>query len=53
MTIMPLELVLGIRPENFLMRVIQRLLIFFTALAPGLLGYQTFLVAQRERLAHD
>ena len=53
MTIMPLELVLGIRPENFLMRVIQRLLIFFTALAPGLLGYQTFLVAQRDRIAND
>jgi len=48
MTIMPLELVLGLRPDHFLMRIIQKLLILATALMPGLFGYQTFLIAQKE-----
>jgi 2-polyprenyl-3-methyl-5-hydroxy-6-metoxy-1,4-benzoquinol methylase len=49
MTIMPLELVLGLRPDHPVMRVIQRILIVCTALMPGLFGYQTFLSAQKER----
>ena len=49
MTIMPLELALGLSPDHLLMRVIQRLLIWCTALMPGLFGYQTFLTAQKER----
>jgi 2-polyprenyl-3-methyl-5-hydroxy-6-metoxy-1,4-benzoquinol methylase len=48
MTIMPLELVLGLRPDHWLMRIIQKLLILFTALMPGLFGYQTFLIAEKE-----
>ena len=42
MTIMPLELVFGLHPENFLGRLLQRILIVFTALMPGLFGYQLF-----------
>ncbi len=49
MTIMPLELVLGVRPDHFVMRLIQRILILCTALMPGLFGYQIFLTAQKER----
>ncbi len=49
MTIMPLELVLGLRAEHPVMRFIQRILIFCTAVMPGLFGYQTFLTAQKER----
>jgi 2-polyprenyl-3-methyl-5-hydroxy-6-metoxy-1,4-benzoquinol methylase len=48
MTIMPLELVLGLAEDHFLMRIIQRLLIICTALLPGLFGYQSFLVAQKD-----
>lgn len=53
MTIMPLELVLGLRPEHPVMRLIQRLLILSTALMPGLFGYQIFLIAQKERSAQE
>jgi 2-polyprenyl-3-methyl-5-hydroxy-6-metoxy-1,4-benzoquinol methylase len=53
MTIMPLELVLGLRPESRLMRLIQRFLIICTALMPGLFGYQIFLTAQKEQRAND
>lgn len=49
MTIMPLELVLGLRPDHFVMRMLQRVLIACTAVLPGLFGYQTFLTAQKER----
>jgi 2-polyprenyl-3-methyl-5-hydroxy-6-metoxy-1,4-benzoquinol methylase len=53
MTIMPLELVLGWRPEHFLMRLVQRFLILCTALMPGLFGYQIFLTAQKERMPNS
>ena len=53
MTIMPLELVLGLRPDNPLMRVIQQCLILGTAIAPGLLGYQSFFVVQRAGKSQD
>ena len=49
MTIMPLELALGLRPDGLVMKIIQRVLILCTALMPGLFGYQTFLIAQKER----
>jgi len=45
MTVMPLELVLGLEPENPLMRMITRLLAGATALLPGLLGYQSIFIA--------
>jgi 2-polyprenyl-3-methyl-5-hydroxy-6-metoxy-1,4-benzoquinol methylase len=47
-TVMPLELVLGLQPENPLMRAITSVLAAFTALFPKLLGYQfVFLVRPR------
>jgi SAM-dependent methyltransferase len=46
MTVMPLELVLGLAAANPLMRMITGTLAILTALAPGLLGYQTVLVAR-------
>jgi hypothetical protein len=52
MTIMPLELVLGLRPESLVMRVIQWFLILCTAVMPGLFGYQIFLTAQKEQPAN-
>ncbi|MBY0457933.1 MAG: methyltransferase domain-containing protein, partial [Gemmataceae bacterium] len=45
-TVMPLELVLGLDPKNPLMIAINRVLGVFTWIAPGLLGYQTVLVAR-------
>jgi 2-polyprenyl-3-methyl-5-hydroxy-6-metoxy-1,4-benzoquinol methylase len=50
MTIIPMELVLGLHPQSFLGRLLQRILIVFTALMPGLFGYQSFLTAQKERV---
>jgi len=48
-TVMPLELVLGLDPDNLLMRCINAVLGFFTALFPGLLGYQFVFVARPRR----
>lgn len=45
-TVMPLELVLGLDPKNPLMIAINRLVAAMTWLAPSLLGYQTVLVAR-------
>jgi 2-polyprenyl-3-methyl-5-hydroxy-6-metoxy-1,4-benzoquinol methylase len=45
-TVMPVELALGVRPENRVMRYVDRALAFFTRLMPGLLGYQFVLVAR-------
>jgi 2-polyprenyl-3-methyl-5-hydroxy-6-metoxy-1,4-benzoquinol methylase len=45
-TVMPLELVLGLSPENPLMRVINSVLGFATALFPRLLGYQFVFLAR-------
>jgi 2-polyprenyl-3-methyl-5-hydroxy-6-metoxy-1,4-benzoquinol methylase len=44
MTVVPLDLLLGSR---VLVRLLYAMAIVFTALMPGLLGYQTFLLAQR------
>jgi 2-polyprenyl-3-methyl-5-hydroxy-6-metoxy-1,4-benzoquinol methylase len=49
MTIIPLELVLGLHPQSFIGRLLQRMLIVVTALMPGLFGYQSFITAQKER----
>jgi glycosyltransferase involved in cell wall biosynthesis len=43
-TVMPLELILGLSPTNPLMRAMTQILAWFTALFPGLLGYQLMYV---------
>jgi 2-polyprenyl-3-methyl-5-hydroxy-6-metoxy-1,4-benzoquinol methylase len=48
-TVMPLELVFGLSPDNFLMRMINRALGPITRLLPGLLGYQIMFVAQSRK----
>jgi len=45
-TVMPLELAFGLDPKNPLMIAVNRALAFWTWLMPGLLGYQTVLVAR-------
>jgi len=45
-TVMPLELVFGLDPKNPLMIALNRTLAVMTWLIPGLLGYQTVLVAR-------
>ena len=45
-TVMPVELALGTDADNPLMRLINRVLRLFTALLPGLLGYQIIMVAR-------
>jgi 2-polyprenyl-3-methyl-5-hydroxy-6-metoxy-1,4-benzoquinol methylase len=40
MTVMPIEVALGLSSENVLMRAANRLLKVFTSLLPGLFGYQ-------------
>jgi 2-polyprenyl-3-methyl-5-hydroxy-6-metoxy-1,4-benzoquinol methylase len=47
LTVMPLELVIGLAPENKLMRAITETLALFTAIFPGLLGYQVMFLARR------
>jgi 2-polyprenyl-3-methyl-5-hydroxy-6-metoxy-1,4-benzoquinol methylase len=47
-TVMPLELVLGLAPDRLPMKLITTVLAGLTRLAPGLLGYQTVLVARAE-----
>jgi 2-polyprenyl-3-methyl-5-hydroxy-6-metoxy-1,4-benzoquinol methylase len=48
LTVMPLELALGLDAENPLMRLINYTLRGFTKLLPGLLGYQVILVAKKQ-----
>lgn len=45
-TVMPVELALGLRPGGRLMRILSPLLRAATRLLPGLLGYQAFFVAR-------
>jgi glycosyltransferase involved in cell wall biosynthesis len=47
MTVVPMEVLLG--SPKFLVSVLHRLLIVLTWMMPGLLGYQTFLTAQRRQ----
>ncbi len=44
MTVIPLEVLIGPR---WLVRILHRALIALTAVLPGLLGYETFLIARR------
>ena len=46
MTVMPVELVLGLNPEHGPMRALGGLLHGLTTLMPGLLGYQSLLVCR-------
>jgi 2-polyprenyl-3-methyl-5-hydroxy-6-metoxy-1,4-benzoquinol methylase len=46
-TVMPIELVLNLSPHNLTLRFCNRVLALMTRLMPGLLGYQTVLVARR------
>jgi glycosyltransferase involved in cell wall biosynthesis len=45
MTIIPLELVIGLRPESLVVRALGKLLAWATRLLPGLLGYQVMMTA--------
>jgi len=44
-TVMPLELVLGLKHDYPLMKALNRALAFFTKLFPGLFGYQIMFLA--------
>jgi 2-polyprenyl-3-methyl-5-hydroxy-6-metoxy-1,4-benzoquinol methylase len=46
LTVMPLELVFGWRPDSLLGKTVNRLLAGLTALMPGLLGYQVMFIAR-------
>ena len=46
-TVMPLELVLGLSPNNWLMKSINLTLAVLTRILPGLLGYQTVFLARK------
>lgn len=46
-TIVPIERVIPLRPENGLLRLANRLLRALTALAPGLFAYEILLTAER------
>ena len=45
MTVIPLEVIVGLAPTNIVMRVMHAGLILLTRVFPGLFGYQTFIVA--------
>jgi 2-polyprenyl-3-methyl-5-hydroxy-6-metoxy-1,4-benzoquinol methylase len=45
-TVMPLEIVLGLANENWIMKAINRTLLLLTGIFPGLLGYQCMFVAR-------
>ena len=49
MTVMPLEIVLGLSNENRIMKAINRTLLVLTRLFPSLLGYQCMFVARSLR----
>ena len=46
MTVMPLELWLGLSNENLLMKAINRSLLILTRVFPKLFGYQCMFVAR-------
>jgi hypothetical protein len=48
MTVMPVELALGLPAANPLMKAVNRLLAALTRMLPGLLGYQIVMVARRD-----
>jgi len=49
MTVIPLEVLIGLAPKNPLIRLMHATLILLTRLMPGLFGYESFLVAGPER----
>ncbi len=49
MTIIPIELVLGVSPGSLLMRAANRLLVLLTNAFPGLFGYQILFVARSQK----
>lgn len=49
MTVIPLELTLGLSPKGMVFRALNAVLGAFTKMMPGLLGYQVMLVAQSRR----
>lgn len=51
MTVIPLEVVIGLADRNPLMKLMHGILILLTRLMPGLFGYQSFLVAEPQRAA--
>ncbi len=48
MTVMPVELAMGLPASNPLMRLLTFALACFTRVLPGLLGYQSFFVARKK-----
>jgi 2-polyprenyl-3-methyl-5-hydroxy-6-metoxy-1,4-benzoquinol methylase len=46
-TVMPIELVLNLSPQNLVLRFCNRALALMTRMLPGLLGYQIVLVARK------
>ncbi|MCU1239109.1 MAG: glycosyl transferase, family 2 [Candidatus Solibacter sp.] len=46
LTVMPVELILGVSPDNFFARVVTRVLAAATTLFPGILGYQLVFVVK-------
>jgi 2-polyprenyl-3-methyl-5-hydroxy-6-metoxy-1,4-benzoquinol methylase len=49
MTVIPLEVMIGLASRNILIRMMHGALIFLTRLMPGLFGYQSFIVAEPRR----
>jgi hypothetical protein len=49
-TVIPVELILGLKPENAVARFAASLLAVATAILPGLLGYQSIFVASAAEL---
>lgn len=49
MTVIPLEVIIGLSLSNPLMKLMHGALILTTRLLPGLFGYQSFIVAERKR----
>ncbi|HYL75975.1 MAG TPA: bifunctional glycosyltransferase/class I SAM-dependent methyltransferase [Bryobacteraceae bacterium] len=49
MAVVPIELGLGMSPKTILFKILNRILGVFTAVMPGLFGYQIILVAQSGR----
>ncbi len=47
LTVIPLELILSLSPDNFLLRVLNRILAFATWMMPGLFGYQIMFSARK------
>lgn len=45
-TVMPLELALGVSPDNTFMKILNRCLALATRMMPGLFGYQVMFVAR-------